>query len=289
MADIDQSRLSIGIGSRFFWVIFLICTVTFFNFSPRGYSTFFGEPLTGYHSIKSDRYGASYFVPADYTPARDWPLVVVMYSDESQKGSEFVEKWLKRITERGVIALFISYLRPQEAPHGSDRRLLRHLNKIKSMYSIDDRHVLLTAYGEAAHYAFYLGHRYPDMFSAVGMEAGGAVGRYNSFLEQDQKNAKNVSFLILIGNQDETINQKPFLTDHQKLVAKGYNVTIESLEGFGHKPQGEFHDRILEWFGGLAPKPVDQISESRSEELSHGLFGLPRTLIDRIRDFLKVN
>ncbi len=225
-------------------------------FSRPTAATFYGEPGVGWQTLALDRYGVSYYVPTDYSPDVDWPLVVVIYSDEVEKGKRFVEKWLQEIKKRKVIGLFVSYLSPRELPYKSDRRILTIIRELKQRYSIDSDKVLLTAFGEAAHYAFYVGFEYPREFRAVGLIAGGAQGRYGQFLRRGNSRAKTVSFLVLFGKKDQNINRDVFVSAHEELTAKGYQVDLEEFEGLGRQSDPQLLEKILDWFAELSSNPT---------------------------------
>ncbi len=256
------------------------------------FAEFYGNPKTGLQQIKSDRYGATCYVPENYTADKDWPLVVVMYSDEAEKGVKFNEKWLAELKKRNLIVLFVSYLAPREMPFASDERLLKLIRQTADMYRIDHKRVLLTAFGEAAHYAFYLGFYYPEYFSAVALVGGGAEGRYESFFSYGNSDAKSLPFLILYGDHDQTIQKQSFIPVHEKLHARGYLVELQELEGLGHKLEPQFETKIMDWFGGLPVKektlkPEDEIEESSAAKgIASGL-DVPKFVSNLVRGIFK--
>lgn len=241
---------------RLLGLAFLVCGLCLF--ARLSHAEFYGDPALGLVDFQNDRYGASFYVPENYDAKLDWPLVVVLYSDEAEKGKFFVDKWLAEAKKRKVIALFISYLNPQEMPFGSDERTLGLIHEIKRRYSIVNDNILLTAFGEAAHYAYYLAFRYPSEFHAVGLIGGGAEGRYEPFLNSGHSRVKNVLFLILYGKQDVTINQVSFVETHRKLKALGHNIEMEEFENLDHKAYPEEISKIMDWYGGLSAAAASQ-------------------------------
>jgi poly(3-hydroxybutyrate) depolymerase len=215
---------------------------------------FFGETKVGFFPLESDRYGASYYVPPDYKADQKWPLVVVLYSDEARSGEEVVKSWVTEIEKRGLVGLFVSYLEPREQPLGSDERLIRLIREIQLRYTIDRGRILLTGFGDAAHYAFYLGMRYPDRFSAVGLIGGGAIGRFEPFLKSPDRAAKKIPFFIAFGGQDGTLDRESFVQAHARFHVNGFPVEMEEFENVGHDPHPDLHARILDWFSEL-PAP----------------------------------
>ena len=246
----------------------LIAAVLICGWTPGALATFYGESETGLQPFASDRYGASYYVPETYDENQDWPLVVVLYSDEGEKGTVYVDKWLSEIKKHNVIALFVSYLNPREMPFSSDKRTTDLLHELKTMYHIDQSRVLLTAFGEAGHYAFYLASHYPEEFSAVATVAGGAEGRYASFLSTPKRDKNSVRYLVLYGTKDERIDQRRFVDAHRELVSRGFQVELEEYENLGHESRPELHARVMEWFESLQAPP----KEMGAHEASTGTF-----------------
>ena len=263
---------------------------SFFMFSKISWATFYGEIETGFHSIDSDRYGAFYYATPQFKPEKDWPLIIILYSDETEKGKDFVERWLSEIKQREVIALFVSYLEPRDLPYDSDERLLKLITQIKSVFPIDERRVLLSGFGRAAHYAFYLGHHYPKLFSSVAMMGGGAVGNYEPFWKSDSQEAKNVSFLVLYGDQDETIQKKPFAIAHEALSRRGYRIEVEEYEGLNHRFSPVFAKHSLDWFeslGGASQSTVQADQTDGKNKVSSVFFGAPKFAFSVIRGIFK--
>lgn len=227
---------------------------------------FYGDPKTGYVEIE-DRYGASFYIPTDYTPEKDWPFVIVLFSDESEKGVQFRDAWLAELKKENVIGLFISYLEMREAPFASDERVLKRIREISRIYKIDSSKVLLTAFGEAAHYAFYLGFSYPEYFSAVGVAGGGAEGRFQTFFRYGHQDAKKIHFYVAYGSNDTTINKESFAASHSKLHMRGYQIEIEEFQGLTHKMHPEFRTKILDWFKQL---PVEQAAVAEENADAEG-------------------
>ncbi len=234
---------------RLLGLVFIICGLCIF--ANRSFAEFYGDPVLGLVDFKEDRYGASFYVPENYDAKQDWPLAVVLYSDEAEKGKLFVDKWLAEAKKRKVIALFISYLNPQEMPFGSDERTLGIVEEIKRRYSIASDKILLSAFGEAAHYAYYLAFRYPDEFRMVGLIGGGAEGRYEPFLNYGHSKVKNVSFLILYGMKDPLIDGTNFTEKHKQLALRGQNIEIEAFENLDRKAYPEQIGKVMDWFTTL--------------------------------------
>ncbi len=221
------------------------------------YSEFSSQPKLGFQTIESDRYGAFYYVPPDYTPEKEWPLVVVLVSDEGAKGKVAIETWLSEIKKQNVIALFITYLEPRDVPFVLDVRMLKRVREFESLFQVDRRRVLLTGFGSAAHYAFYLVVRYSDYFSAAALVAGTPEGFLNPYLMAGDENGKSKHYLIVAGDQDKTLNRERLSVVRYEFETNGYRLEMKELKGLGHQVQPEYSKEALNWFLGLpAPEVV---------------------------------
>lgn len=269
-------------------VVFILEFLTLVLASP-SWATFYGDSEVGFQLIKSDRYGAAYFAPETYTPAKDWPLVVILYSDETEKGKVFCERWIPELRKRNAIGLFVSYLEPRESPFGSDKRILKLVQEMKRMFSVDESRVLLTAFGEAAHYAFYVGFSYPEYFSAVALAAGGAPGRFEPFLVYDRARAKRLPFLIVYGDQDAVIRKETFVPAHQQFHERGYRIEMEEFGGFEHRMYPQFQTKMMDWLGavGVERDMSKEKSVSADRGVSSAFYGVPEFVSSMLRGVLK--
>ena len=240
-------------------------------------SEFYGDPKLGLQVIESDRYGASYYVQSNYTSEKDWPLIVVLYSDEAQKGKIAIETWLSEIKKQNAIVLFVSYLEPRESPFASDARLLRLIRYVENIYRIDDHRVLITGFGEAAHYAFYAAFRYPTYFSAVALVAGSMEGRLSPFLKYGDEAGKLLRYVVVYGDQDKIVREDGLTAAKKGFEVRGYQVDLQELHGLDHKLYPEFCSKAMGWFNGLQPiTPVAGKTEAPSFAVSEFFSSLVR-------------
>lgn len=261
----------------------------FFVFAHTGFATFYGEVETGFQPVSSDRYGAFSYVPDSYTPEKDWPLLVILYSDEVVKGSVFIDKWLPELERKEWIVLFISFLDPKEMPQSSDERIFRLMREIRKICPIDPRRTWLAAFGEAAHYSFYLGASYPGVFSGVALAGGGAQGKFEPLFAYERKGAREIPFLVVYGDQDQTIQKEAFAVVHKKLAGRGYQIELEEFQGLGHRFYPEFQKRMMDWFEALSI--VEAVSVEKSVQVGSPRqpvpYGIPQYISGWLRDMFK--
>ena len=267
--------------SFFIWITIFVSAALLLTQNLSASSEFFGDPKVGLQNVQSDRYGVYYYVPGDYNADKDWPLVIVIYSDETEKGKVIIERWVEELKKHKAIGLFVSYLEPRESPFGSDTRLLKHIRQIQNIYRIDSHRVLLTAFGDAAHYAFYVGFRYPTYFSAVAMIAGGVEGRLNPFLKFGDERGKRLPFLVIYGNQDRTIAKDAFIAAHKRFQARGYHFEIEEFQDLSHKLHPEFCAKALTWFDGLPGVKTPE------QPLTEASLGIPNYFSSLVRGLFR--
>ena len=239
-------------------------------------SDFYGSSKVGLQIVGSDRYGASYYVSKNYTSEKDWPLVVILYSDEAQKGDVAVETWLNEVKKHDVLALFVSYFEPKGSPFGSDTRLLKLIRYLNDLYKINQKKVLLVGFGDAAHYAFYAADRYSEYFSSVALIGGNIKGRFDSLIHNGNEDGKSISYLVTYGSQDQTVDPKLLNVSRQNLEKQGYHVTVEAFQGLEHKLHPEFCTKVLSWFDGVSASASSKPSENKSFSTSGYLSSLVR-------------
>ncbi len=257
-----------------------------FSLDTSAEATFFGEAKTGFQEITTDRYGASFFVPPSFNAQQDWPLVIVLYSDEVHKGADFVKNWVEDFKTRNTIALFVSYLEPRESPYDSDKRLFRLMDEFQKMYPVDQKRILLTAFGGAAHYAFYLGFRYPERFSAVALIGGGTEGRFERFFSYDNSQSKKLPFLVLYGTKDTAIEKEKFVAHHLEWSARGYQIDVQEMKGLDRTLRPEFKTKIMDWFVSL-PAAVETGVKQTEKNPASLPFGIPRFVSNLLRGIAK--
>ncbi|MBI1977979.1 MAG: hypothetical protein HYS55_04440, partial [Candidatus Omnitrophica bacterium] len=228
----------------FLFALLLFCI----SFSQLGGATFFGEVKTGLQNVASDRYGYSLFVPPDYTPERSWPFVMALHQSGA-RGENYIKVWAKAAKEQGVIVFCPTYEEPRSGlPFDHDNRLIRLKREIQNQYEIDPRRVLVAGFGSGGHYAFYLGLRYPQEFTAIASIGNATKGSLKKLFTFSYAEVNQLPVLILVDHESEITNSPGSMEELKKLESRGYLIETVEAESASDLKNPNTSSYILEWF-----------------------------------------
>ena len=231
-------------------VFFFILTVffAFCSLSPKGSATFYGEVKTGLQNMADDQYGSSLFVPQEYNADRKWPLVLALH-DEGGRGEDYIQTWAEAAKARGMIVFCPTYQMVQGGvPYEHDERLLRLKHRIESQYEIDSNRVLVVGFGTGGHYAFYLGLRYPNEFSAIASIGNAVEGSFRKLFSFSYAKVNQLPVLILTSSGDKIQKSADALAELDSFRAKGYKIETAEAEHAEDIKNPKTNSSILEWF-----------------------------------------
>ena len=128
--------------------------------------------------------------------------------------------------------------------------MFKMVEDIKSNYNINPKKVFLVGVSNGAHFALYLGLKYPKVFKSIVIVAG-SIGRARRNIgELDLSERKRrVPVLILIGAKDEKVRIENARKTKLELRKYRYPVTYRVIPGFGHGYLMEFSQDITKWLG----------------------------------------
>lgn len=258
--------------------IFLIL-LSFLIASQTGQATFFGESKTGLQNIASDRYGYSIYVPSEYTPDKSWPLVIALH-DEGKRGEDYIRAWLETAKERGMIVFCPTYEYPRSGlPYEHDERLMELKRSIQNQYEIDSNRILITGYGSGGHYAFYLGLRYPNEFSAVASIGNGMKGSFEKLFTYSYADIHKLPILMLLPS-NEKISKTPGLLEKMNEVQKrGYLLEAVETENPKDLENVNTNSYVLEWFS--------QVSAQRESDFKDRSFSAKQSFYEWVDNLVR--
>ncbi|MBS0333988.1 MAG: phospholipase, partial [Proteobacteria bacterium] len=105
------------------------------------------------------RGGVSVYVPEDYTPERDWPLVVALHGGTGS-GRSFLWSWLRDARGHGAILAAPTAVGETWALTGPDvdtPNLARILDMVRSRWAIDEGRLLLTGMSDGGTFSYVSG------------------------------------------------------------------------------------------------------------------------------------
>lgn len=200
--------------------------------------------------VEGDSRGMYYylFVPSQYDRAKSYPLIVALHWS-SGRGTDMLERWEKAAENKGYFVACPNSRNPQVWNLGKeDKDVLRMVDEIKSVYSIDPKRIFVTGFSAGATYAYYFGLVYPDTFAA----SAPIAGSLRFVIEAEKINVKNVErkipFFIMHGDNDNIVNfeESQFARDY--LEQSGFPVKLRKLGGEQHNFPADLSWVIINWF-----------------------------------------
>ena len=260
-------------------IIFLLTFVLFCSFDKASNATFFGEVKTGLQNIASDKYGYSLFVPLEYTSDRSWPLVMALH-DSGARGEDYIKVWAKAAKEHGIIVFCPTYEEPRSGiPFDHDNRLIKLKREIQSQYEIDPHRVLVTGFGSGGHYAFYLGLRYPNEFTAIASVGNGVQGSLKKLFTFSYAEVHQLPILLLVEHENQITDSKETMAQLETLQTKGYSVETVEADRAGDLKNSNTNSYILEWF--------EQVSAERETGLKKRSFSAKQKFYEWVDGLLQ--
>lgn len=253
-------------------IAFLLVLFCALFYAGTGEATFFGEVKTGLQNVANDRYGYSLFVPPNYTPERKWPLVIALH-DEGKLGEDYIKGWTAAAKEHGVIVFCPTYeaIHQGNAPVAQDSRIIKLKHEIETQYEIDSKRVLITGFSFGGHYAFYLGLRYPNEFTAIASIGNAFKGDLNKLFSPSFAQVHHLPVLILVNHEKEILDSPEMLSTLKEFQDRGYSIETVEAESASDPKNLSTNSYVLEWFDQLSTKQ-EKGSEKHSLGMKQKLF-----------------
>lgn len=184
------------------------------------------------------------FVPETYSTGKTWPLVLVV-GDRGTEAKEVITPWVDWAKKNEMLVLAVPNLFPQkDLPEVADQWLFEVKREIGERYRINPYQVLLVGSGTGAHYAAYIGIRYPKEFSAVALVEDAWPGPFEKLMKPALNRRRQIPFYVAMDSQNErfpAVEAKAL-----ELEKRGYRITMDSKEP--EKDFAGFQDRMIKWF-----------------------------------------
>lgn len=237
-------------GWRFFiFFLFLFCSL-----NQPIHAVFLGTPKTGLQNLGSEQYPYSIYVPQEYVSDRSWPLVIVLYVAGGGKDKELIEHWAREAQRRGFVLLCPGFnIFMQGNPSASDRRILKLINEVRTQYEIDSKRVLITGFGDAGHYALYLGMRFPQEINFVAAIGNALSGPLQKLFRFAYARDNRVPILILTGNQNPADDSR-FQKELETFKNRGYQVDVVPAETISSAADPSAIPFVIDWFDEIGKK-----------------------------------
>jgi dienelactone hydrolase len=186
-------------------------------------------------------------VPADYDPARHYPLLFLLHPSDS-KPDDFVGAWWEILEKKGWIVAgpAFEFWDNEE----SIKPLESALAKVKETYRIDDRRIVLVGHNAGANMAWRMATRVPEAWAAVIAVSG-------EITEQDRPQLKKIAgkpVYIFRGAKDTQSYTVPmFERDKKMLEAWKVPATFEVRPDWGFDFPKPSLPAMFEWMEKVWP------------------------------------
>ena len=207
---------------------------------------FIGNVPTGFFQLDDARYPVYLYVPENYKPDREYPLLISIPGD-AESAEQNVREWAKLAKKKSII-LMAPGLKPREndVPYQADNWILGVKNEVAGRYRIAKDKTYLVGKEGGAHYAAYLGAKYPEEFSAVALLDGSWVGPFEELIRMQSRPRRQNPYYLAFEKA------KPDLLEKTKARAlrfekKGYPVYMEKLGPGEDFSAVDFKKRLVGW------------------------------------------
>lgn len=214
-----------------------------------------GNPGTGLIALdaREDHGPGTLYVPDDYTPDRDWPLIVALHG-ASGSGREYVWTWQRLAAEKGYLVLApkstdITWSVLQ--PHIDVASVTGAIERVLADYRVDRNRVLLTGLSDGATFSYLLAFLAPEYFAGVAPIAGELSQVAEPLLRR--REGREVPLLVVHGAHDHIFPIETVRSTCGLLKHLGYDIRFDELPDWGHAYPYRIHrERVLPWFEALA-------------------------------------
>ncbi len=215
-------------GQRFIQTCLILSLMFCFSSQSAQAVTFLGKAKTGKLEISDYHYPVALYVPETYDAAKTYPFLIAL-PDIAEDPSKHLEEWMSLAKRKNLIVLVPSLqIRVTETPYKTDEWLLKLKSDIEKQYRIDKDRIFLAGKNQGAHYAAYLGIKFPEEFSAVIMIGGSWSGPFERLLTLNGKPLKQRPFLAIVDQDDAGLIEGSEQVAY-KMTQKGYPVYLKKV------------------------------------------------------------
>lgn len=210
------------------------------------------EQKVGY--IEDNFMGKRYalYIPEDYTPDKEWPVLLGLHYSTGS-GADYIINWQMTAQKRGYILLCPdSDDNVHWGTSSDEQRVKALLKRIMDKYNVDKDRIYITGFSAGAHFSYYLGLKYTNIFKAI-IPIGGSIFKFydRGDISLSKAAGKHIPVYIIHGTEDNTVLVDEARRSKDILLKYGYEVEYEEIQGHGHTHPHQVNDRVFEWLEGL--------------------------------------
>ena len=213
------------------------------------------RPNTGILSARNERDergGFSVYVPEDYDPARQYPLVMALHGGAGH-GRLFLWTWLREARGRGLILVAPTAigdtwsLREPELDAGN---LAHILDQVRQQWPVDASRLLLTGMSDGGTFTLLSGLSDDSPFTHLAPVAASFHPMLLAMAEPSR--LAGLPVYLVHGALDWMFPVDVARTANQALTAAGARVTYREIADLSHTYPREENDAITDWLLGDA-------------------------------------
>jgi pimeloyl-ACP methyl ester carboxylesterase len=201
---------------------------------------------SGLIEVSGYKYPVYLFVPKDYKTDRTYAMIMLAPA-ESAKAEKQIE-YLTGLAQRRsifILAPYVLWPKAGDTPYTLDQWLLTVKKDVIERYPINSKRVYLIGKDSGAHYAAYMGVKYPREFAAVALLGEAWDGQFAQLVDPRSDAADQVPFFIALkaGGNAKARNQAWF----DKLQKKGYPLHLVDYQTEQDLAELDFKKTVFDW------------------------------------------
>jgi len=198
----------------------------------------------------SERGGFSVYVPEDYEPSRQYPLVMALHGGAGH-GRLFLWSWLREVRGRGVILAAPTAIGDTWSlmdPPLDSGNLLLVVEQINQRWGLDTSRLLLTGMSDGGTFTLLSGLDDESPFTHLAPVAASFHPLLLTMAEP--RRVSGLPVYLVHGALDWMFPVSMARTANRALTAAGANVTYREIADLSHVYPREEGSRILDWLLG---------------------------------------
>ena len=197
---------------------------------------------------RESRGGFSLYAPEYINTSEPRPLVIALHGGTGH-GSDFLWAWLREARSRGFYLLAPSSQQDTWSLMGEEHdlpTLYQTLEFVRSNFSVDDEHVLLTGMSDGGTYTLMAGLQENSPFTHLAPFSG--VLHPEISMHGNIVHAKDKPIYLVHGSEDWMFPIETAYMAQAELEAAGANLTFRPIDGLSHTYARTENDALLNWF-----------------------------------------
>jgi phospholipase/carboxylesterase len=208
-----------------------------------------------YQERTDDRGKYSLYVPENYSPDRQWPLIICLHGGYGQ-GYEYIWTWLRSARSHGYILLSPKSLGETWAMTMNSpdtRSVMKMLDEVNATYAIDHSRTYLTGLSDGGIFTYIMGLERHEKFTALAPVAGALHTAVDPMLRTGT--GRELPILVVHGVHDFIFPVSFTRQTNELLKMLKYDIKYEELPDWGHAFPYSINERVvMPWFEGLPPR-----------------------------------